>query len=211
LISELLPGTTYHYRLLATNQAGTEESPDETFTTSPPTPPAAITAGASGVSQDTATISGTVSTNGLQTSYGFEIGTEAGEYGPATGLGSLGGATTEAVTVTLGELQPGTTYYYRVTAINADGTVYGEPQTFTTPGFPVLLTAPASLPLIATPAIAFPTGSQENTGSTKATTKKLTNAQKLAKALKACHAKKGKKRATCEAAAHRKYGLSHSP
>jgi len=34
------------------------------------------TGGMSGISQNAATLSGTVSTNGLQTNYGFEIGTE---------------------------------------------------------------------------------------------------------------------------------------
>jgi hypothetical protein len=202
LISELQPGTTYHYRLLATNQAGTEESPDETFTTSPPTPPVAITAGASGVSQNTATISGTVSTNGLQTKYGFEIGTEAGNYGPATGLGSLEGVTTEAVSVTLSQLQPGTTYQYRIVATNADGTSYGEPQAFATPGFPTLLTPPSAPPLLATPAITFPT---ETGTTTKTTTKALTRAQKLAAALKACRTESKGKRARCEKRARKQY------
>jgi DNA-binding beta-propeller fold protein YncE len=204
VISELEPGTTLHYRLIATNEAGTIESSDQTLTTNFPTPPTVATAGASGVSQNSATLSGTVGTNGLQTNYGFEIGTEAGNYGPATGLGSLGGATTQTVTLTLGELQPGTTYHYRVLATNSDGASYGAEETFTTPGFPVLLTAPAAPPLIGTPAFAFPTGSQANTGKTEP--KKLTRAQKLTKALKACHKKKGAKRASCEKSAHKKYG-----
>ena len=45
--------------------------------------------------------------DGLQTNYGFEIGTRTGNYGPVTGLGSIGGATTEEVHVTLGELERG--------------------------------------------------------------------------------------------------------
>ena len=43
------------------------------------------------------------------------------------------------------------------------------------------------------------------TGCPKA--KALTNKQKLAKALKACHKKKGSKRAGCEKAARRKFGV----
>jgi hypothetical protein len=207
VISELQPGAPLYYRLIATNQAGTSEGPPQTLTTNPGTPPTAITAGASAVSQNTATISGTVGTNGLQTSYGFEIGTEAGDYGPATGLGSLGGATTQTVTLTLGELQPGTTYYYRVTATNRNGTSDGEPETFTTPGFPILLTAPSAPPLVATPAITFPAGSQENTGTTTET-KKLTNAQKLSKALKACKKETKSKRTQCEKSAKKKYPSS---
>jgi hypothetical protein len=201
--SDLLPGTTYDYALVATNGAGRSIGEDHMFTTTPLTPPEATTGGVSAVSQNGATISGTVATNGLQTNYGFEIGTEAGDYGPATGLGNLGGATTQTVTMSLGELQPGTTYHYRLDANNSDGNSYGTDQTFTTPGFPTLVNVPSAPPLIATPTIAFPTGPPANTG--KAQTKKLTNAQKLAAALKAC-AKKPKKRAGCQEQARKKYG-----
>ena len=200
---DLLPGTTYHYALVAGNTAGSSIGEDHTFTTTPGIPPVATTGGASGVSQNAATLSGTVGTNSLQTDYGFEIGTEPGNYGPATGLGSLGGALTETVKVTLGELQPGTTYHYRITATNSDGASYGADQTFATPGFPVLLTAPAAPPLIATPAIAFPT---ETGTTTTTTTKALTRAQKLAAALKACKKKPKSKRASCQKQARQRYG-----
>jgi hypothetical protein len=209
LVAGLLPGETYDYALMATNQFDEQGvGVDATFTTLPGTPPVVSTGPASGVSQNSATLSGTVSTSGLQSEYGFEIGTEPGGYGPATGLGSVGGSLTNTVTLTLGELQPGTTYYYRITASSADGTSYGEPETFTTPGFPELLTAPASLPLIAVPDFAFPTGSLANTGMpTETKTKTLTNAQKLGKALQACHRDKRKaRRVSCEKAALKRYG-----
>jgi hypothetical protein len=202
----LLPGKTYHYALVATNKYGAQSiGQDNTFTTSSAAPPIVTTGGASGVSQNAATLSGTVTTNGLQTDYGFEIGTSPGNYGPATGLGAIGGSLTNTVSVTLNELQPGTTYYYRVTATNADGTEVGQPASFTTPGFPTLLVAPQSLPLIASPSVMFPTET-ENTSTTTATTKKLTNAQKLSKALKACRREKGGRRASCAASARRKFG-----
>jgi hypothetical protein len=141
----------------------------------------------------------------LQTEYGFDIGTTPGDYGPVTGLGSIGGATTEAVSLTLGELQPGTTYYYRVTASSVDGTVSGEPVSFTTPGFPTLISPPASPPLIASPAIAFP--KEEKPSGT--TVKTLTSKEKLANALKQCKRDKSKsKRQKCEKAARKKYGVS---
>jgi hypothetical protein len=203
-VSGLQPGQTYHYALVATSVVvGRQFGSDATFTTPAATPPLVSTGGVGGVSQNSATLSGTVTTNGLQTNYGFEIGTEPGNYGPATGLGSIGGAATEAVSVTLGELQPGTTYYYRVTATNADGTSQGQPATFTTPGFPVLLAAPAAPPLLAIAPFAFP--AEEKPGSSPP--KALTNKQKLAKALKACHKLKRKsRRASCERSAHQKYG-----
>jgi hypothetical protein len=59
---------------------------------------------------------------------------------------------------------------------------------------------PFTLPLIATPAIAFP---KEEAGSG---TTALTNKQKLAEALKACRKKSKSKRAACEKRAHKKYG-----
>ena len=203
----LLPEKTYHYRLVAENKWGARYGEDATFTTQPPTLPLVNTASASAVSQNTATLSGVVTTNGLQTSYGFEIATEPGNYGPPTGLGSIGGELSEAVTVTLGELQPGTTYYYRVTATNADGTTPGEPATFTTPGFPSLLAAPVSPPQIAIPATAFPTNVAESaTPTTKPKAKPKTRAQKLKAALKQCHKQPKKSRAKCERQAHSRYG-----
>lgn len=193
--SAMLPGTTYHYALIARNELGVTTGSDETVTTAPATPPVVSTGAVSAISQSTATLSGTVDTNSLQTEYGFEIGTEPGSYGPATGLGSLGGATTETVTLTLGELQPGTTYYYRVTATNADGTSYGAEETFTTPGFPTLTAAPVSLPLIATPVIEFPMGSEPVTKPEHGKAKKKTVRKKHRKARKkaAGGVKKGKR------------------
>ncbi len=203
----LLPETTYDYRLVAKNQFGWNYGADRTFRTPAKVLPTISTGAASAISQNGATISGTVGTNGLQTEYGFEIGTEPGNYGAPTGLGTIGGSLTEAVSVTLGELQPGTTYYYRLIATNDDGTVYSQPVMFATPGFPVLLTPQSELPEISFPSVAFPTTSQENTGTVK--TKTLTKAQKLANALKECKKDKSKqKRASCEKRAHEKYGVT---
>lgn len=168
------------------------------------TPQIVSTGGASVISQNTATITGTIDPQGLQTNYGFEIGTEPGNYGPPSGGGSIGAGTTEeAVSLALQDLQPGTTYYYKLIATNVDGTSYGQDETFTTPGFPSQLMQPATPPLLAIPAIAFP---KEEKGSTGTSTKTLTNKQKLAKALKACGKKPKSKRAGCERLARRKYG-----
>jgi phosphodiesterase/alkaline phosphatase D-like protein len=202
----LQPGQTYYYALVAKSPIGVTTGSPEHFTTAGATPPVVSTGGASGISQNSASLSGAVSTNGLQTNYGFEIATEPGNYGPATGLGAIGGAATEEVHVTLGELQPGTTYYYRVTATNADGTSHGEPATFTTSGFPTLIASSITPPVVATPNIVFPIETA-NTG-TRVETKKLTNKQKLAKALAACHKKHGKKRSNCVRHARKEFGQS---
>ena len=205
----LLPATTYHYRLVVNNEFGWEYGADHTFTTEAPTPPSVSTGGASGISQNAATLSGTVTTNGLQTNYGFEISAEPfqpGAHVPATGLGAIGGAATEEVHLTLGELQPGTTYYYRVEATNADGADQGRPASFTTPGFPTLLTPQTSPPLIAVPSIVFP---KEEKTSTVTTTETLTNREKLSKALEACKRDKRKgMRRSCERQARSRYGAA---
>jgi hypothetical protein len=203
--NDLLPGVTYHYALVSVNKYAIQTiGGDHTFTTGSATPPGVSTGGASGVSQNSATLSGTVTTNGLQTSYGFEIGTEPGDYGPATGLGSIGGAATETVSVALTRLQPGRTYYYRITATNADGTTPGNPEVFTTPGFPSLIAVPGSRSPLASLNIVFP---KEEKAATSV--RKLTNAEKLAKALKTCKQDKSKsKRTKCEAAAHKKYPVA---
>jgi hypothetical protein len=204
-LSELAPGTTYHYALIATNTDGTTIGPDQTFTTTPATAPIITTGPASNIGQDTATLSATINTNGLQTIYGFETGTETGTYGPAAGIGSLGGATTQTITLNLEDLQPGTTYHYRITATNLDGTTHGADATFTTASFPTLVNVPPSPQLINTPLFTFPTTTQPTTTG-KTETKKLTNTQKLAAALKTCKKDKPKtKRTTCEKQARKHY------
>jgi hypothetical protein len=200
-VGGLRPGTTYHYALVASNAAGTTiSSPDQTFTTTSATPPIVVTGGASNVGENAATISGSVDTNGLQTTDGFQIGTDT-NYGPATGLGSVGAGLTATVTLDLENLQPGTTYYYRLLASSVDGTTFGSSLTFTTPGFPSPLATVAVAPLIPIPGIAFPAEAEAPTPP-----KSLTKAQKLSKALRACRHKPRKQRTACRREARKKYG-----
>ena len=87
MLSDLSAGTVYHYRLVATNDAGTSYGNEAVFTTPEGTMPTAVTGGANDVSATTATLFGVVETEEIATSYGFEVGEEAGNFGPATGLG----------------------------------------------------------------------------------------------------------------------------
>jgi hypothetical protein len=200
----LLPETTYHYVLIAHNAAGTVTGQDATFTTGPTTPPLVTTGGVSDVTLSSATLSGTVDTQGLAVGYAFELSTNPNESGAPTGAGLVDIGVSEAtVSIGLQGLQPGTTYYYRALASSLDGTSYGAVQTFTTPGVGNALTPPAAPPLIAVPAIAFPT---EASTPAIPTTKKLTKAQKLANALRTCKKKAKSKRAACERQAHKLYG-----
>jgi phosphodiesterase/alkaline phosphatase D-like protein len=193
-LSGLRAGTTYHYALEASNEAGTAIGPDYTFATAEPTPPIVVTGGASNVSQTGATIMGTVNPRGIQTSYEFDLGTDT-SYGGARIFGSAGAdAGTETIALNLNDLRPGTTYHYRIAATNQDGTTYGADQTFTTPSAEAPISQPVALPLIATPAIAFPTetGTVIKTSTTKKAHKKSKH-KATAKHKKRKAGKKGKK------------------
>jgi hypothetical protein len=159
-IGGLVPGTTYHYRLTATNTDGTTYSPDETFTTSPPTPPSVTVESASNITLTTVTLTGLIDPMGLETSYVLELGTDA-SYG--TSIAGEVGANSETVPVNVPviELAPGTTYHYRFVAVNPDGRVYGADQTFSTPVYEHPIVLPGTEPLLSTPAIAFPAGTEQ--------------------------------------------------
>ncbi len=149
-LEELQPETTYVYALVASNELGVTYGAPQTFTTQPRTPALALTGAASGVSQSSATVAGYVDTRGLQTSMQFELGTApyAGALLPATVVPGTEAGTGEEVQATFGgDLQPGTTYYYRVLASNEDGSQAGAVLSFTTPGFP------AQFPTAALPAV----------------------------------------------------------
>ena len=184
-IEGLAASAIYHYRVVATNEQGmTAYGPDETFTTGAEGIPTVQTGPASDVTPTGASISGTVDPEGVETSYAFEVGTDT-TYSGARIYGEVGaGEGRETIAATLGDLAPGTTYHYRLSATNMDGTSYGQDMTFTTASVPSPIAQPLSLALLATPGIAFPI----ETG-TAITTKALTRAQKLAKALKACRKK----------------------
>ncbi len=129
-VAGLMPGTTYHYRLQATNADGTTNGPDATFVTSTGTP--SLTAGgASRVSEVAATIAGRISPGGLSTRYHFDYGTTT-KYGSRTATATVSGGATVGVSARLTGLRPATTYHYRLVAANADGPALGPDRTFTT-------------------------------------------------------------------------------
>ena len=93
--------------------------------------PGATTGPASAVTDQSATLNGSVDPQGAPASYRFEYGTTTayGSTTPSTDASS-GGAV--AAAATLGGLSPATTYHYRVVATNAGGVTNGADQTFTT-------------------------------------------------------------------------------
>jgi hypothetical protein len=70
-LTGLTSNATYHFRLVATNHVGTTYGSDMTFTTSSSIP-TVITSAASGVTNTSATLNGTLNPKGLSTTYCFE-------------------------------------------------------------------------------------------------------------------------------------------
>jgi hypothetical protein len=146
-ISGLTASTTYHFRLVATNNAGTRYGTDRTFTTLTPTgPPVVTTNSANLIASFSATLNGSVDPHGLTTTVYFQYGTTT-NYGLTTAIQSKTGNTYQNVTANISGLTASTTYHFRIVATNSAGTRYGSDRTFTTlsaTGPPVVITNAAT-------------------------------------------------------------------
>ena len=81
-LTGLTAGTTYHYRVVATNSSGTSPGRRRNLHHAPPAP-VAVTGSATSVTTTTATLNGTVDPNGRATTWYFEYGTST-SYGSKT-------------------------------------------------------------------------------------------------------------------------------
>ena len=140
-VSGLQTGRVYHFRIVASSDAGTTTGKDASFTTS--SAPTVVTTDASSVTPTSATLRGTVTANGLSTTRWFEYGTTTG-YGTKTSSTSAGsGTSASSVTASVKNLKPGTTYHYRLVAQNSSGKTFGGDKTFSTVGAPSAQTGAA--------------------------------------------------------------------
>src|SRR3989344_6708710 len=138
-LSNLKASTSYRYRLVAQNQVGKVYGSMESFTTTTAPPPVVVflspsvqTKDAALIKQNSATLNATVNPRGAPTTYWFEYGKSFG-LGNTTSSASLGSGNV-AVSVSSGlfGLESNTTYYYRINAQNAYGTVNGNISVFIT-------------------------------------------------------------------------------
>jgi hypothetical protein len=133
-VSDLRPASTYYFRITATNSNGSTDGAIKSFVT-PSAAASAITGDVVDRSATGATLRGTVSAYGLQTSYYFEYGrsTDYGVRVPA-GASLAAGNSREPREVAQGVsgLEPNTTYHYRIVATNELGSSVGEDRSFTT-------------------------------------------------------------------------------
>lgn len=137
--SDLLPSTTYHYKLVAVDNFNVAyHGADATFTTAPASTPPTVGQAQAYTSDYHATIAQLYMSLLFS---GSSSTTVSYEYGPTTAYGTTAAFPTTiapntrqdgfASLVNLSGLTPGTTYHFRGKATNAQGTVYTNDATFT--------------------------------------------------------------------------------
>lgn len=129
-ITGLTPGTTYYWRVSATNASGKVSGTEVSFRSSEH---AGIKISpVSELSRTGGTLNATIEPHGSATKYWFEYGTTT-SYGSKTATKEVSKEVeSAAVSEVISGLKANTVYHYRVMAENLSGTHTGSDQTFTT-------------------------------------------------------------------------------
>jgi alpha-galactosidase-like CBM13-containing protein len=131
-VSSLMANRVYHFRIKATNMAGTRFGADRTFTTLSATgPPIVTTNAATNVASHSATLNGLLNPHGLSTSVNFQYGTTT-SYGSTTPTQTRTGNTYRNISANISGLMSNHIYHFRMKATNMAGTRFGNDRTFTT-------------------------------------------------------------------------------
>jgi len=131
-ISDLVPGSTYHFQLVAFNGTGYSYGGDLTVITVAE-PPVVTTEPATGITLNSATLNANVDPDFSPTTVYFQWGltTNFGNLTPTTNL-TAGLTTNQPVSATISNLQSGTIYYFQAVGFNSGGTTYGSMLVFST-------------------------------------------------------------------------------
>ena len=135
-VSNLGPGVTYHFRLVATSSLGTTRGADATFVTTGAPLAATGPISFATLSLTSAQVNGTVNPRGLATAWWFEFGRTPG-YGFRTVETPAAGSVDLRVSALLTGLSPGVRWHYRIVARSAAGTTAGADASFATPPRPL--------------------------------------------------------------------------
>jgi hypothetical protein len=140
--THLVPGTVYHYQLIAISKSGKTLGRDRHFKTAG-NPPAAVATGVATQPATTGvTLTGVVNPNHQRTTWRFDYGPTIVYQSHTTGgvIPATSGPTT--VSERVEGLAPGTIFHYRLVAVNRGVAVPGADSTFMT--FP----SPAPVPAV---------------------------------------------------------------
>ena len=138
-ISGLTTNTVYHFHAVATNADGMVTGTDQTFQTTGL--PVVVNQSSSNITATEAALNATINPTGLDTTCEFQYVDDADfqatGYTTATSTpcspSDLGSShSPQGTSGSATGLTPATTYHFRVVAMNADGTVNGDDQTFLT-------------------------------------------------------------------------------
>jgi phosphodiesterase/alkaline phosphatase D-like protein len=118
--SGLIPGTVYHYRLVAANGAGSAVGADRTFRTAGNPPPGVSTGPATQIGRNSATLTAVVSPNKQATTWYFQYGTST-TYGSQTIAATVpAGTVPVTVTASVQGLEAQTIFHYRIVALHSN-------------------------------------------------------------------------------------------
>lgn len=144
-VTGLQPGTTYYVRAYATNGVGTAYGEQQTFSTPSGLPTVQTATEVTLMGAGTAQCGGTVTGDGGFTVTSRGVCWSMSPEPTISNLHSTDGNGLGTFVSTIAGLQSSTTYYVRAYATNANGTVYGEQRTVTTPsGLPSVTTTVAT-------------------------------------------------------------------
>lgn len=139
-ITGLSRDTKYYFRLVAQNQYGNVVGSQYSFTTEAGSPapigslPTVKTIGSSSVTRTTAVLSGEITPNQVLTQYWFEYGktSDLGNTSQFQTVSGSNGKTSIVLSVT--DLDPLSTYFFRLNGQNQWGTINGATMTLRTSG-----------------------------------------------------------------------------
>jgi hypothetical protein len=134
------------FKVRATDSSGNVDTTPAERSFTVVKPPTVVSGEAGSITQTTATLNATVNPEATATTYQFEYGptTAYGTKVPATAKSVGSGSTAAAVSEPISGLSANTTFHFRISATNVNGTSKGADKIFSTVGPPSAITGEAS-------------------------------------------------------------------
>jgi hypothetical protein len=143
-ISRLIPGTVYHFRIVAANASGIAGGADRTFKTTGHPPPGVVTGPALNVVGHGGLLTGSVSPSGLSTTYHFDLSSSPFAVVHTKNVTLAATNNVVSVSAPVAFLADHTLYHFRLVASNSSGTITGNDVVFVTSRFAPGLTRNAT-------------------------------------------------------------------